>query len=994
MDNAAKDNGVNVFTRLEDYQDSSLHVLNSHNAWVKTVKFSPDGQSLASGSDDRTIKLWDTTTGLEYASCYHDEPVYGITFIDDGKHLVSHSGDHTIRFWKADTGVEDPEFSNFRILDRSTSTVAFWWEKTLAASVSDENRIKVWDSSQLLWEPLVLDGHSSYIYGLTFSGLSSKMLLASASADGTVRIWNIQNSDSQYRPGEITLEGHLDSVNSVAFSPDANLLASGSDDLTVIVWNQEIKTVKFRLKGHTGPVNSVAFSLDGRLLASGSDDATVRLWNVDLGIAYGVLEGHLSWVREVSFSCDGRLASASDDKTVRIWDVEMAQLQRSRIQHSDAVTAVVFSSDSMWFASASADKTIKIWDRETGAIFATLEGHSDTVTCIAVSPNNQRIASASNDGTVKLWKILPLEDARKENQAVVASFEVTLYPEGHKDRVTSVTFLPDGKHVASGSSDKDVCVWEIETREKQVIIQHEGTVKTVVVTDVNGDTLVASGSYDNTVGLLQSSDGKLSTSKTVTLSGHTDWVRVVAFSSNGTLIASGSCDNSVKVWNTAETQSPPSNLGGHSDWITSLAFSSDDNLLVSASDDRTIRLWEKKDWEKKPIILEGHESSVNSICLATDNKTILSASSDMTVRIWDIQTRKDTILGKHLDRVGIAAFSPDGCQIVSGSDDGIVKLWDADKKQLFVAPGPITLIEFSATQNLIATVSNQKDVHFWNSKGKPLGPLGNSGNVTCLAFSADGMLFALGNDTTLTLYMNKASNDKTDSVPSRPDFRLKWTIPLPGRLNVLRFFGNRVATACCEGSNNDLCKIKLWEEGKQVDHRFPESHTSLITAMDVSSTKEGFIFATASEDKKIRVWYEEAIEKPKQIDTAGTLQKLRFSSDGSLITDRETKPPHLSSTNSTSSLPSIIPSELYYNEKWIMRASDNMKIFKIPDRHLPTQVYYHGSTVILGHKSGNITILEFDLVKMKKVESSGYGFLRPAPKSISGNGLLRRVRRK
>lgn len=171
-----------------------------------------------------------------------------------------------------------------------------------------------------------------------------------------------------------TLEGHSISVNSVAFSPDNRLLASGSDNCTVQLWDAATGDLQQTLEGHSGWVNSVAFSPDGRLLAAGLfDDSTVRLWDLATGDLQQTLQCHSGSVLSVAFSPDGRLlVSGSDDCTVCLWDPTTGDLQQTLRGNSGSVNSVALSPDGQLLASGSSDRTVRLWDSATGALQETL----------------------------------------------------------------------------------------------------------------------------------------------------------------------------------------------------------------------------------------------------------------------------------------------------------------------------------------------------------------------------------------------------------------------------------------------------------------------------------------------------------------------------------------------------------------------------------------------------------------------------------------------
>lgn len=265
-------------------------------------------------------------------------------------------------------------------------------------------------------------------------------ILASASDDNSICLWDLETK------AEIAiLTGHSNSVKSVAFNPDGTIIASASDDRTVKLWNLNNYQEIYTFSGHSHAVKSVVFSPNGNLLASGSWDKTIKLWNVPTKLQESTLKGHLLQVSSVAFSpCGDFLASGSFDRTVRLYCLSSGR-SYPLSGHSWAVLAVCFSPDGKILATGSGDNTVILWDVKTRKPLYTLAGHSWSVVALAFTPDGETLVSASWDKTIKLWEV----NTGKEIGTLG----------GHFDSVCTVVISPCGQIIASGSKDKTVKLW-------------------------------------------------------------------------------------------------------------------------------------------------------------------------------------------------------------------------------------------------------------------------------------------------------------------------------------------------------------------------------------------------------------------------------------------------------------------------------------------------------------------------------------------------------
>ncbi|KAA8641922.1 uncharacterized protein ATNIH1004_010861 [Aspergillus tanneri] len=377
------------------------------------------------------------------------------------------------------------------------------------------------------------------------------------------------------------------------------------------LWSAELQT----LEGHSGTVWSLAFSPDGQVLASGSYDSTINFWDPITGELQQTIKGHSDLVRSLAFSADGKvLASCSDDRTIKLWNPTTGELQQTLEGHLDSVCSLSFSQDKPVLASGSNDKTIKLWDFTTGKLWQTLEGHSNWVNCLAFSPDGKVLASGSDDRTIKLWN------------TTTGELQKTL--EGHSNWINSLAFSPHGQVLASGSADRTIKLWDpITGKVKQSLTGHSDSLNSLAFSR-NGRVL-ASASNDMTIKLWDTTTGCLQR----TLKGHLNWVNALTFSPDSEVLASCSADRTIKLWDTTMSKLQQT-WEGHSGTVWSLVFSFDGQMLASGSDDKMIKLWDPTTGELQQT-LKGHSDWVNCLAFSPDSKVLASGSDDRTIKLWD-----------------------------------------------------------------------------------------------------------------------------------------------------------------------------------------------------------------------------------------------------------------------------------------------------------------------------------------------------------------------
>ena len=449
-----------------------------------------------------------------------------------------------------------------------------------------------------------LVGHTSIIFSAVYSPNGRQ--LASASADGTVRIWDLATGKC------VQILTHTHWAIRAFFSPDGGQLFVSGMSSTIYVWDIVTGELIRTLTGHTDWIWSIDLSPDMTTLVSAGEDLTIRVWDLT-GTCQSVFRAHQQRIWAVALTPDGtQIISGSEDQTIEVRDLQRGKCEKRIDGYGNWIRSIAIYPQQHWLISGHRDGIIRCWDLPSHACVHKLSGHTDAVLAVAITADGHYLASSSLDRTVRIWDLHQLVCIHILDAEIEGSW--------------SLAFTPDSTKLAAACTNGQLQIWDVPTGTlHQTILAATPRIQSIALCPTHN--LLAT-TWEDRVQIWHLATGECLHTFSTQQRTHS-----IAFSPDGRYLANGSMDKTIKIWDT-NTWNCRQTLRGHQGWIMSVAFDPDrQNQLISGSCDRTIKRWDISTGECLQTYT-GHTNWVWSASCLPGSNAIVSAGEDGTIKIW------------------------------------------------------------------------------------------------------------------------------------------------------------------------------------------------------------------------------------------------------------------------------------------------------------------------------------------------------------------------